>query len=497
MKVEGILVLLTITCSTAAENISEQVPEIDRESRKSIQGQQKLRRQLDRKLLKTQLVPNETNLRNHTPHDEGSRRHQTQSDMAQDLFRKETKFWGDIGYHSRLLGRDGHRIENLSEKKLRKLSKRNEELGTVAEHYALRINADPAKHIMLLQYPDRDNGQLYRNAFGQKPLEMRIKPKCGLVEVDIPLSIDESYNIRNGRKFGSALHKSDFFKKRDPLVPSSKPSRNSQVGLSHLSGDVEMTDAPSEAEELSDAEGRSSNDDASDLEDRPRRGRRPITKPSNHAARHSNMNGRSGGDGFLDNGERSGEDSYQDSDDALGEGFLLEKFTLGGRIVPFKEGDPIYMVATFEEGKSKSLQLIQINTDHLADTCTWTRVDAIVSLRVQFAHLDAMRMQNKPHGQTQQDETEKLKEGKASRELKAQDVNLRVKDTGDPESTELQYGGIPETMKFLRDMADEPWQTLEWIDQDVSDRKSSKTHQNPRKLMSDRTREPTKASTTL
>ena len=39
-------------------------------------------------------------------------------------------------------------------------------------------------------------------------------------------------------------------------------------------------------------------------------------------------------------------------DEANEDGYVMNKITLGGRIEPFKDGDPIYMLATFEHGES-------------------------------------------------------------------------------------------------------------------------------------------------
>ena len=103
----------------------------------------------------------------------------------------------------------------------------------------------------------------------------------------------------------------------------------------------------------------------------------------------------------------------------------------------------------------------------MVDTCTWTKVDAIVSLRVQLGHLDALRTQEKVQNRLKSDDGANRDPGQA-KEAKAYDVNLAIKDTDEPETSELHYGGIPETLKLLQSMASEPWQRLDWIDQAVS-----------------------------
>ena len=51
-------------------------------------------------------------------------------------------------------------------------------------------------------------------------------------------------------------------------------------------------------------------------------------------------------------------------------------------------------------------------------------------------------------------------------EPEAKAVNMAVKSTEGNE--EDMYGTMKATAKLLRDMRDEPWQRLTWIDQDVS-----------------------------
>lgn len=83
-------------------------------------------------------------------------------------------------------------------------------------------------------------------------------------------------------------------------------------------------------------------------------------------------------------------------------------------------------------------------------------------LRPQFEHLDALRVQQKLGLRaTRLDDGDK-------KESKAEDVNMTVKDTEDEEPQDDLYGGMAETLKTLRAMADEPWQRLYWIDSEVS-----------------------------
>ncbi|KAK2800121.1 hypothetical protein FQN51_006362, partial [Onygenales sp. PD_10] len=60
----------------------------------------------------------------------------------------------------------------------------------------------------LLQYPDRQSTQPYNATNAQKPTELRLKPRTGLVEVDVPVNTSVNYDERKGLRYGNALRKS-------------------------------------------------------------------------------------------------------------------------------------------------------------------------------------------------------------------------------------------------------------------------------------------------
>ncbi|PGH11758.1 hypothetical protein AJ80_07019, partial [Polytolypa hystricis UAMH7299] len=60
---------------------------------------------------------------------------------------------------------------------------------------------------LLLQYPDRQPKDPYDGTY-RVPTELRLKPKTGLVEVDIPITTQANYNDTKGLRFGNALRKS-------------------------------------------------------------------------------------------------------------------------------------------------------------------------------------------------------------------------------------------------------------------------------------------------
>lgn len=77
-----------------------------------------------------------------------------------------------------------------------------------------------------------------------------------------------------------------------------------------------------------------------------------------------------------------------------------------------------------------------------------------------------MRSIGKAAGQQKPSE-EDQQIGRKPRDFKPEDVNLSIKAAANQEDTDNHYGGIPETLKLLRSMEDEPWQPLQWIDYQV------------------------------
>ena len=104
---------------------------------------------------------------------------------------------------------NGHVENNQAEKHADKGSSVPSPYGKVLRQYRIywKIPQGGVKPI-LLQFPSRSPAQPYGLATNQKPLEMRIKPRSGIVEIDIPLSLDRSYNRERGLRYGMALQKS-------------------------------------------------------------------------------------------------------------------------------------------------------------------------------------------------------------------------------------------------------------------------------------------------
>ncbi|KAL1972882.1 hypothetical protein VTN31DRAFT_6424 [Thermomyces dupontii] len=60
----------------------------------------------------------------------------------------------------------------------------------------------------VFQYVDRATNRPYDERHGQKPTAVRVKPKTGLIEVDVPIDTQLNYDVNKGRKFGEALKQS-------------------------------------------------------------------------------------------------------------------------------------------------------------------------------------------------------------------------------------------------------------------------------------------------
>ncbi|MCJ1288029.1 hypothetical protein MMC26_007382 [Xylographa opegraphella] len=234
------------------------------------------------------------------------------------------------------------------------------------------------KHIMVLQFPNRDRKQPYNARSGQKPLRLRIKPKSGLVEVDVPLVIERHYDQVKGAQYGDALRK----------------SRVMQQGNSYgLAGGLGVNGAI-----------------------------RPIRDTTQTSI------------------TRTSEDDLLGNPDApFNEDRLMNKLILGGRIIKPQNGKPNYYIGVF---KGKELHL--------------TRISAFCSLTPQFHHLDAIVDIERASTRAQREAEN------PPPETEARAVNMAVKSN---DNEELDMGQVA---KELRDIDEEPWQELEWIDEDDS-----------------------------
>lgn len=161
--------------------------------------------------------------------------------------------------------------------------------GPILTSFDVFWNKSP-KHIMVLQFPNRQRLQPYNESTLHKPLELRIKPKCGLVEVDVPINIQENYAQARGLQYGLALKKSKILQ---------------QGGAYGMAGGLGI-------------------------------GALPANSARGAGKREA---------------ERLDESVLEDFDEANRRGLVMNKITLAGKISRPKDGEPLYAIGVFKERK--------------------------------------------------------------------------------------------------------------------------------------------------
>jgi len=172
----------------------------------------------------------------------------------------------------------------------------SDEYDPVVRQWNMYMNVRPNQHIMLLRYPEKMPGQVYKARNGQKPLEMRIKTKSRLVEIDIPLDPhNTSYDKVRGIIYGEALRKSKILKE--------KGGAYGLAGGFGLGGPTQTRAATRAAQSAVDTD--------------------PTV-----------------------------EDLLKDYDNAVKNGHVMNKMTLGGHIIQWQEGYANLFAGAFTRGKS-------------------------------------------------------------------------------------------------------------------------------------------------
>lgn len=92
-----------------------------------------------------------------------------------------------------------------------------DDLDPIVSEYKIYVKPrfKDGKKIYILQFPNRDSKQSYSVANSSLPLELRIKEKSGLVEIDVPVDTFRNYDREKGIKWGEAVRKSDRLKGGD------------------------------------------------------------------------------------------------------------------------------------------------------------------------------------------------------------------------------------------------------------------------------------------
>ncbi|KAK7703505.1 hypothetical protein SLS57_010944 [Botryosphaeria dothidea] len=174
----------------------------------------------------------------------------------------------------------------------------------VIAEYDVFITPELEEQIYLLQYPNRGRDQPYNERYNSKPVEVRMKPKTGFIEVDVPMNVHGNYDKRKGVKWGEAMRRA-------------QDNGESAFGLAAgFSGLAKAAVPP-----RTGAAGRA------DIQD-------------------------------MELEEDSVEQLLQRFDDANDKGHVLNKQTLGGQIMKDETGKPIYMLGSY---RGKELHLTKIS----------------------------------------------------------------------------------------------------------------------------------------
>lgn len=157
----------------------------------------------------------------------------------------------------------------------------SEDDPVLASYDIFLTDSDVSRYVF--QYLDRPSKLPYNERRGQKPVNLKMKPDLGLVEVDVPIQTHANYNATKGLKYGEAMKKSRAGRDGGAFGMAGGFSSGSLAGPGRVktegAGEVEMLD------------------------------NRKVVDPN----------------------------------------LLVQTQSLGGRIKPAEEGDPVYMLATFKD----------------------------------------------------------------------------------------------------------------------------------------------------
>jgi len=158
----------------------------------------------------------------------------------------------------------------------------------VLAEYDVYITPGLAEQIYLLQYPIRNREQPYNERNGARPMEMRIKPEAGFVEMDIGMNTSANFNKYQGLVWGEAMRKA-------------QAGGNSTFGAAA--------------------------------------GFAPGT-----STKGGRGNAQRGGDNLP---EQSIDANLARFNDAVNKNYVFQKQTLGGQIIQDEAGNPNYMLGAF------------------------------------------------------------------------------------------------------------------------------------------------------
>ena len=179
-----------------------------------------------------------------------------------------------------------------------------EKYGKISKQWNMYLTNKPDKRVMLLRYPEKTPGSLYSAGTGQKPIELRIKTNFNLIELDVPMDPhNPSYDKVRGIIYGEALRKSKILKEKGGAYGAA-----GGFGLGGATQDRGKGRA-----------GQAAEDDGPSIDD-----------------------------------------LLADYDNAVKNGHVMDKMTLGGHIFVPGADDPNYFFAAFKGRKSIKLVLVKL-----------------------------------------------------------------------------------------------------------------------------------------
>ncbi|KAJ5250195.1 hypothetical protein N7489_000605 [Penicillium chrysogenum] len=227
----------------------------------------------------------------------------------------------------------------------------------VASYDVLLTDSDISRYVF--QYVDREHDRPYNDQENQRPIQLRLKPRTGLIEVEVPISTRENYDVNKGMRYGDAVQKSRSA--RDGGAYGMAGGFTAGSGTAAAGGRVKM--------------------------------------------------------------EANGDVEILDNKRAVDSASLMRVQSLGGRIKPSEEGDPVYMLATFTD---RNLHLSPVTSGK--------------------------------GGRAKKDDEDRPAESEARA------IDIKVKAAEDAEAA-ANAGNLD----LLKQMQDEKWKTYGWVDAEAED----------------------------
>jgi DNA-directed RNA polymerase len=130
----------------------------------------------------------------------------------------------------------------------------------VASYDVFLTDSDIERYVF--QYPDREvetkhgTGGPYDERHGQKPISFKLKPKTGLVEIDVPIVTSAGvYDVNRGLKYGEAMKQSRVLREGGSFGLAGGFNAHSTGGAGGNGGSRVKTEGGGEDVEMQDVKG--------------------------------------------------------------------------------------------------------------------------------------------------------------------------------------------------------------------------------------------------